>query len=195
MFGERRRRRWSAFDSDYRVSNSKGVNESRARFHIRVLYQAAYEVGRYITLEQLIKESKESYFEERVGAITTARGAKREMARKAIERLPDQFTVKELRRACPGASPDMVRVVTRELRKEYLLTCTGHGPGALSKKKGNMKKIGQKNVLDCEQHKIVIYLDSVRSKAEESKRQQQTTRAELDKVIPSVLSRDFQGEL
>jgi len=140
-----------------------------------LLYQAGYEVGRYISLERLIEESKETYyevplksshdwheakhdlrpqwnyflgtlvaaykgFEERVGMTTTARGAKREMVHQAIERLPDKFTVRELRRACPGVSPGMVRVVLRELQKENLLTCTGHGPGALWKKKGNMNE-------------------------------------------------------
>lgn len=142
-----------------------------------LLYQAGYEVGRYISLERIIEESKETYyevllksshgwheakhdlrpwwnyflgtliaaykeFEERVGTITTARGAKREMVRQAVERLPDQFTAQELRRACPGVSPDMVRVVLRELQKENLLTCTGRGPAALWKKKGNIPKKG-----------------------------------------------------
>lgn len=56
-----------------------------------------------------------------------------------------------------------------------------------------MKKIGQKNVLDCEQYKLVIYLNSVRSKVEELKRQQQAIQAELEKVIPSVLLKAFRG--
>jgi len=56
-------------------------------------------------------------------------------------------------------------------------------------------KISQKNVLGCEQHKIVIYLDSVRSKAEALKRQQQVIQSELEKIIPSVLSKAFSGEL
>ena len=142
-----------------------------------LLYQAGYEVGRYVSLERLIEESKETYyevllksshdwheakhdlrpwwnyflgtlvaaykeFEERAGTITTARGAKREMVRQAIERLSDQFMVKELRRACPGVSPDMVRVVLRELQKDNLLTCTGRGPGALWRKRGNILKKG-----------------------------------------------------
>ncbi len=94
-----------------------------------------------------------------------------------------------------GVSPDMVRVVLREFQKENPLTCTGHGPGALWKKKGNMKKIGQRNVLDCEQHKIVTALDSVRSKSEALKLQQQAIQSELEKVIPSVLFKAFRGEL
>jgi len=140
-----------------------------------LLYQVGYDVGRYISLERVIEETKETYyevllksshhwhevkhdlrpwwnyffgtliaaykeFEERVGTITTARGAKREMICQAIERLPDQFTAKEIRRACPGVSPDMVRVVLREFQKENKLTCIGHGPGAVWKKRGNVPK-------------------------------------------------------
>ena len=135
-----------------------------------LLYQAGYDVGRYISLERIIEDTKESYyetllkssshwheakhdlrpwwnyflgtliaaskeFEERVGTITTARGAKGEMVRQAIERLPDQFTVKEIRHACPGVSHDMVRVILRELQNEGKIICTGHGPGARWKKK------------------------------------------------------------
>jgi Fic family protein len=142
-----------------------------------LLYQAGYEVGRYISLERIIEESKETYyevllkssqgwheakhdlrpwwnyflgtliaahkeFEEGVGTITTIRGAKREMVRQAVERLPAQFTIQELRRACPGVSPDMVRVVLRELQKEGVLSCTGRGPGATWKRKGIIRKRG-----------------------------------------------------
>lgn len=144
---------------------------------VLLLNQCGYGVGRYISLERLIEQSKETYyealqmssarwheehhrlkpwweyslgvligayreFEERVGTITTARGAKREMVRQAIERLPDQFTVKELRGACPGVSTDMVRVVLREFQKDNLLTCSGHGPGAFWRKRGNIPKKG-----------------------------------------------------
>jgi Fic family protein len=142
-----------------------------------LLHQAGYEVGRYISLERIIEESKEAYyevllrssqewheakhdlrpwwnyflgtliaaykeFEERVGTITTARGAKRDMVRQAVSRLPDQFSLRELRHACPGVSPDMVRLVLRELQKENLLVCIGRGPGATWKKRGNITKKG-----------------------------------------------------
>lgn len=86
----------------------------------------------------LISAYKE--FEDRVGHLKTARGAKGEMVRQAIERLPDEFTAKELRHACPGVSPDMIRVVLRELQKEKRLTCAGHGPAAVWRRKGNIPK-------------------------------------------------------
>lgn len=43
-------------------------------------------------------------FEPRVGTLTSARGAKREMVRNAISRLPQRFTIGELKRTCPGVS-------------------------------------------------------------------------------------------
>jgi Fic family protein len=140
-----------------------------------LLYQAGYEAGRYISLERIIEESKETYyevllkssqhwheerhdlrpwwnyflgtlivaykeFEDRVGHLKTARGAKGEIVRQAIERLPNEFTAKELRHACPGVSPGMIRVVLRELQKEKRLTCAGHGPAAVWRREGNNPK-------------------------------------------------------
>jgi len=136
-----------------------------------LLYQTGYEAGRYISLERIIEQSKETYyeallksshhwhearhdlrpwwnyflgtliaaykeFESRVGTLKTARGAKREMVRQAIERLPDEFTASELRHACPGVSPDMLRVVLRELQKAGRLTSISHGRGARWGKRG-----------------------------------------------------------
>jgi len=43
-------------------------------------------------------------FEQRVGVVTTARGAKREMVQDAVARLPQNFKVADVERACPGTS-------------------------------------------------------------------------------------------
>ncbi len=130
-----------------------------------LLYQAGYEVGRYISLERIVEESKETYyealrkssegwhqtrhdlrpwweyflgmltaayneFEARVGAITSARGAKREMVRRAIDRLPDPFTIADLRRACAGISPRTLKRALTELAKSGKIKRVGAGPGA-----------------------------------------------------------------
>lgn len=106
-----------------------------------LLYQAGYEVGRYISLETAIEEMKEAYYdslytssqgwhealhslvpwweyfvgvmllkayrqlEERVGVTTARRGAKRDMIRDAVSRLPNRFRDADLERALPAVSP------------------------------------------------------------------------------------------
>ena len=130
-----------------------------------LLYQAGYEVGRYISLERIVEESKETYydallkssqgwhearhdlrpwwnyflgmltaaykeFEARVGTITSARGAKREMVRAAIERMTGRFTIAELKRACPGVSYPTLQRTLADLRKENKIKCLGRGPDA-----------------------------------------------------------------
>jgi Fic family protein len=130
-----------------------------------LLYHAGYEVGRYISLERIVEESKETYyealrkssqgwhearhdlrpwweyflgmltaayneFEARVGTITSARGAKREMVRRAIERLPDPFTIADLRRACAGVSEPTLKRALSEMAKEGRIRRLGVGPAA-----------------------------------------------------------------
>lgn len=130
-----------------------------------LLYQSGFEVGRYISLERIVEQSKETYyesllqssrqwhdarhdlrpwwnyflgiltaayneFETRVGAITSARGAKQAMVRRAIEQLPEQFTIADLRRACPGISyPTLQRALTL-LKQQRKIRCLGRGPDA-----------------------------------------------------------------
>jgi Fic family protein len=130
-----------------------------------LLYQSGYEVGRYISLERIVEESKETYyealqkssegwhearhdlrpwwnyflgmltaayqeFETRVGTLTSARGAKREMVRRAIERLPERFTIAELKRECPGISYPTLRRALIDLSKGNKVRCLGRGPDA-----------------------------------------------------------------
>lgn len=130
-----------------------------------LLYQAGYEVGRYISLERIVEESKETYyealressqgwheakhdlrpwwnyflgmltaaykeFEARVGTITAARGAKREMVRRAVERLAGRFTIGDLQRACPGVSYPTLQRALADLKKERKVRCLGRGPDA-----------------------------------------------------------------
>jgi Fic family protein len=139
---------------------------------VLMLHQADYQVGRYISLERLIEQSKETYyealqmsskgwhegrhrlkpwweyslgvlikayreFEERLGVVTKARGAKTAFIEEAIQRLPSTFSISDLERACPSISRDMIRVVLNRLRKEGHLLCKGTGRKALWEKRGN----------------------------------------------------------
>jgi Fic family protein len=135
-----------------------------------LLYQAGFEVGRYISLEMIIEQSKESYyealqlssqgwhegqhsllpwteyflgvlvaayrdFEQRVGLLTTARGAKTEMVLEAIQAMRGEFSVKQLQERCPHVGIDLIRRILREQRQTGALECSGRGPDARWRKK------------------------------------------------------------
>jgi Fic family protein len=128
-------------------------------------YHLGYEVGRYISLERVIEENKDRYyetleqssqgwhegkhdpwpyinytlyilktayreFEERVGTLSAARGAKTSMILDAIERSPDSFRMVDLERAASNVTRDMIRVVLNRLKKEGKVHCEGYGAAA-----------------------------------------------------------------
>jgi Fic family protein len=130
-----------------------------------LLYQAGYEVGRYIGLERIVEDTKETYyeslyrsstdwhdarhdlrpwweyflgtlaaaygdFEDRVGRITSARGAKRAMVRSAVRRLPARFKLADLQDMCPGVSYPTLKRALAELRRGKLARCLGKGRDA-----------------------------------------------------------------
>ncbi|MGA2587660.1 MAG: Fic family protein [Candidatus Aminicenantales bacterium] len=130
-----------------------------------LLYQAGYEVARYISLERIIEDSKETYyealqkssggwhegrhdlrpwwdyflgtlvgaykeFEERVGTITSARGAKKEMLQNSIRRLPGRFRIADLQRACPGISYPTIKRALADLKRNKEIRCLGKGRNA-----------------------------------------------------------------
>lgn len=67
-------------------------------------------------------------FEARVGTLTSARGAKREMVKNAVNRLPERFTVGDLQQACPGVSYQTLRRALLDLLKKGQVRCLGRGP-------------------------------------------------------------------
>jgi hypothetical protein len=69
-------------------------------------------------------------FEVRVGTITSARGAKREMVRDAIERMTGRFSIDELRRVCPGVSYPTLQRALADLRRDGRIRSLGRGPNA-----------------------------------------------------------------
>jgi len=117
-----------------------------------LLYRAGYGVGRYVSLEQVVEETREGYYDslfassqswhdgehallpwweyflgvavltayrrldERVGSITSRRGAKRKMVVAAIRRMPRTFRYADVARACPGVSRPTIQRAMRMLR-------------------------------------------------------------------------------
>ena len=132
-----------------------------------LLYAAGYEVGRYISLERIIEQTKETYyealqqssdrwdtgqhkltpwhqyslsvlvyayreFEQQVGDLIVAPGAKSEAVRTAIQTFsPTQtFAVSDLERLCPTASRATIKRVLDDLREQGQVECMGKGRSA-----------------------------------------------------------------
>ncbi|MRS05306.1 Fic family protein [bacterium] len=125
-------------------------------------YHAGIEVGRYISMERLIEQNKERYyetlklssqgwhegkhnpwhyinflcfiikgaykeFEERLGEMSQPRGEKTALVRKTVKSLPDDFSVADLQKKCPGVSLDMIRRVLKDMQAEGAVECLGRG--------------------------------------------------------------------
>jgi Fic family protein len=130
-----------------------------------LLYQAGFEVGRFVSLERIVETSKESYyetlhlssqgwhdgthqlvpwteyllgtlvaayrrFEEGVGLLSSARGAKTEMVLEAIAHIHGDFSVGQLQELCPSVGVDLIRRILREQKKLGALERLGLGPQA-----------------------------------------------------------------
>jgi Fic family protein len=130
-----------------------------------LLYQCGYEAARYISLERIVEESKETYydalfqssqnwhqgehdlrpwweyflgtltaaykeFEARVGTLSSAKGAKRQMVQNAIQRLPIRFRMGDVQRACPGVSYPTLKRALADLKRAGKLRCLGKGRDA-----------------------------------------------------------------
>jgi hypothetical protein len=79
-------------------------------------------------LGTLIAAYKE--FEGRVGTISSAKGAKRELVRNAINHLLPRFTIGELARVCKGISHRTLVRALEDLRQDGKVRCLGKGPHA-----------------------------------------------------------------
>jgi Fic family protein len=135
-----------------------------------LLYHGGFEVGRYISLEQLIENRREGYydalyksshgwherthtllpwweyflgvmlldayheFESRTGELTTAHGAKKESVIDTISRLPEEFRVADIERACPGVSRPTINRALRDLREGGKIACLKGGRDAIWRK-------------------------------------------------------------
>jgi Fic family protein len=69
-------------------------------------------------------------FESRVGAVTSQRGAKGEMVRDAIGRLPPTFRARDIEHALPGVARVTVSRVLAQLKDEGRIRLIGRGAGS-----------------------------------------------------------------
>ena len=70
-------------------------------------------------------------FEQRIGIVISSRGAKREMVIDAVRRLPNEFKIADVERACPGVSRPTINRALAELRKRGIIRCVKHGRDAI----------------------------------------------------------------
>lgn len=142
---------------------------------LMLLYHFGYEVGRYISLERVIEESKDTYyealeasstgwhdgahdvspwldyfwgvllrayreFEQRVGSVRHAHGAKSEQVRLAVLARQAPFSISDIEAACAGISRDTVRLVLRRMKAEGLIASLGKGRSARWKVLGTVNE-------------------------------------------------------
>lgn len=135
-------------------------------------YHGDFEVGRYISLERIIEENKERYyetleqssknwhegqhdpwpyiqfilyvfkiaykeFEDRIEQIGSVKGEMSQLILNVIDKLPTQFSMKDVQTACPGVSIDLIRFVLKELKDSRNIECISRGRTALWKKCDN----------------------------------------------------------
>ncbi len=135
------------------------------------LYHLGFEVGRYISIERIIEQGKERYyetleqssggwhkgkhdpwpyinyvlftiktayreFEDRVGQLSSPKGAKTEMITTAIEKNIVPFRIADIQRECPGVSVDMIRQVLKIMKASGQVECLGRGQNAQWQKTG-----------------------------------------------------------
>ncbi|MGI2909484.1 Fic family protein [Tolypothrix sp. VBCCA 56010] len=74
-------------------------------------------------------------FEQRVGLVTSVKGAKTAMVLDALNNMPGDFSIKDLQERCPTVGIDLIRRILRQERTEGRLECLGRGPDARWRKK------------------------------------------------------------
>lgn len=133
---------------------------------LMLLYRAGFDVGRYVSIERIVEDSRESYyealaksslgwheaqhdllpwleyflgvlivahreFEDRVGAVRSQKGAKRDLVMDCVRHLPMQFQFADLSRACPGVSRPTIDRALRQLRESGEIRLLKSGRDAL----------------------------------------------------------------
>lgn len=124
------------------ISLERLVEENKARYYETLesssqgWHEGRHDPWPYINFVLYILKTAYKEFAERVGEVAAPRGSKRELVLAELGRFPEEFSVAELERACPGVSRDMIRRVLRERQQAGAVECLGLGPGARWRKRG-----------------------------------------------------------
>jgi hypothetical protein len=118
----------------------------RQKLYTRQVPQRLKALREHALIESAVSSNRIEGIEidqkRRLDITRSPRGAKTELVEAAIKFLPDEFTLSDIERACPGVSHDMVRKILRLKKQAGEVECLGRGPGARWKKRGNTLKRG-----------------------------------------------------
>jgi len=92
-------------------------------------HEASHDPWPYVNYVLSIVKNAYKEIEGKTEDVTVERGGKTAAVLLALGRMPQEFTLNELERACPGVSHDLVRKLLKS-RRGTLVECIGKGPGA-----------------------------------------------------------------
>jgi Fic family protein len=130
------------------VSLERTIEENKDRYYETLeqssqgWHEGKHDPWPYVNYVLYILKTAYRDFEQRAGQVKAPLGAKTALIEAALKNGPRKFSLKDLERACPGVSRDMVRRVLRNLRRSGHIVCIQRGPGAIWGKEGNVLKRG-----------------------------------------------------
>ena len=98
-------------------------------------HEGKHDPWPYVNFVLSILKTAYRDFVERVGAVGAPRGAKTEQVLAAIAGFAGEFTVAQIKQACPGVSRDMVRRILQAQQSAGAVECQGRGPAARWRKR------------------------------------------------------------
>jgi len=93
-------------------------------------HQGKHNPWHYVNFVLYTLKTAYREFEERLGQVSSPRGAKRELVLRAVRAQSGEFRLVDIERACPGVGREWIRLLLAELKKAGAVTCQGRGPAA-----------------------------------------------------------------
>lgn len=118
------------------ISLERLIEENKVRYYEALeqssqgWHEGAHDPWPYISFVLFVIDQAYKEFEERVGTVSSPKGAKTGLIEAAIKEMAAPFTLSELQSKCPGVSRDMIRKVLKDKQQRDEVSCTGRGPAA-----------------------------------------------------------------
>lgn len=118
------------------ISLERLIEEHKVRYYETLeqssqgWHEGQHDPWPYIGFVLFILDQAYKEFEQRVGEMSSPKGAKTSLVVHALDNIAGPFTLSELEAACPGVSRDMIRKVLKDMKQSGEVDCTGRGPAA-----------------------------------------------------------------